>query len=57
MSLLVMLFALLVFVLKCFGVQFGSIDMLALGLALLTLAFIVGGGWPYLVKTMTVRKE
>lgn len=40
------IFALLVFVLKMFGVQFGSVDMLALGLALICLHLLIGR-WPF----------
>lgn len=54
MALILFIIALLVFVLKMFGVG-DEIDMIALGLALLTLGFIVGGGLPTFIKT--VRKE
>lgn len=57
MALLVFLLALIVFVLKMFGVVFGSVDMIALGLALLTLGFIVGGGWSYVQKTIAVQRR
>lgn len=55
MALLVFLLALIV--LKMFGVVFGSVDMIALGLALLTLGFIVGGGWSYVQKTIAVQRR
>jgi hypothetical protein len=38
--------ALLVFVLATFGVALGDLNMIALGLALLSLHFILGG-WPW----------
>jgi hypothetical protein len=56
MALICFIVALLVFVLKMFGVG-GEIDMLALGLALVTLGFILGGGLPAFITRTRTRKE
>lgn len=53
------LIALIVFVLAAFGVAIGSVNLIAVGLAFLTLHFIIGG-WPFGVlrfPTVTDRRN
>lgn len=53
------LIALILFVLAAFGVALGSLNVVALGLASLTVHFIIGG-WPFgvlRIPTVTERRN
>lgn len=57
MALLAALIALVLFVLKAFGVQWESVDILALGLAFMALAMVLGPLPLPAIRFNTARKE